>query len=254
MAETIALGEGATAVTAYLSRPHGQLRGAVIVVHEVWGLVKHITDVADRLAAEGYLALAPDLVHLAGLNPDVSGELQRAMFNPDAEARSAAQPQLRALTSPLRSPEFAATALGALRECFDYLTAQEQVDGRIGVIGFCFGGTQAFSLAVAEPRLRGAVPFYGHADYDADQLRSIACPILAFYGEEDTRLMDGLAELTAAMGKAAVDFRPRVYPDCGHAFFNDSNVFAYNESAAGQAWAETLGFLAQTLRDPETPD
>lgn len=251
MAETITLGEGATAVTAYLSRPRVQIRGAVIVVHEVWGLVPHITDVADRFAAEGYLALAPDLLGLAGLSPDVSGELQGAMFNPDAEARAAAQPQLRAMTSPVHSPEFAATALAGMRECFDYLAAQMEVRGRIGVVGFCLGGTQAFSLAVAEPRLRAAVPFYGRADFDAEQLRGIRCPILAFYGKEDARLMDGLAGLTADMGKAAVDFRPRVYPDCGHAFFNDSNPFTYNGPAATQAWAETLGFLAQTLREPE---
>jgi carboxymethylenebutenolidase len=237
---------------AYLSEPQEPPRGALIVVHEVWGLVPHIKDVADRFAAEGYLAVAPDLLGDAGVTPDVSGELQRAMFSPDERVRTEAQPQLRERMSPTRSPEFAAGALARVRECFDYLTDREDVGGRIGIVGFCFGGTQAYALAVAEPRLRAAVPFYGHADYDVDRIRGIACPVLAFYGEKDSRLMDGLAALTDRMAEAAVDFRPRVYPDCGHAFFNDSNQFAYNEQAASQAWAETLGFLAQTMRQEAT--
>ena len=247
MSETIHLGDGDTAVSAYLSEPRGTPRGALIVVHEVWGLVPHTKDVADRFAAEGYVALAPDLFSVAGLTADVSGELQRAMFNPDERIRTEAQPRLRAQMSPTRSPEFAAGALARVRECFDYLAAREDVGGRVGIVGFCFGGTQAFALAVAEPRVRAAVPFYGHAEYDATALRGIGCPILAFYGENDTRLMDGLTGLTDRMAEAAVDFRPRVYPDCGHAFFNDSNPFAYNEQAARAAWAETLGFLAQTM-------
>ena len=162
MSETIHLGDGDTAVSAYLSEPRGTPRGALIVVHEVWGLVPHTKDVADRFAAEGYVALAPDLFSVAGLTADVSGELQRAMFNPDERIRTEAQPRLRAQMSPTRSPEFAAGALARVRECFDYLAAREDVGGRVGIVGFCFGGTQAFALAVAEPRVRAAVPPPGY--------------------------------------------------------------------------------------------
>ena len=165
---------------AYLSEPQGTPRGALIVVHEVWGLVPHIKDVADRFAAEGYLALAPDLLGDAGVTPELSGELQRAMFNPDERARTEAQPLLRARMSPMRSPAFSANALARVRECFDYLAAREDTGGRVGIVGFCFGGTQAYALAVAEPRLRAACRSTAMPTYDPRQLRGIGCPILAF--------------------------------------------------------------------------
>ena len=91
------------------------------------------------------------------------------------------------------------------------------------------------------------MPFYGHADFTLEQLRGIRCPVLAFYGERDTSLIDGLPALTQAMGDTSVDFRPHVYPACGHAFFNDTNPFAHNADAAALAWPATLGFLAEAL-------
>ena len=245
MGTMIELGEAP--FPAYLSTPSGTASGAIILVHEVWGLVEHVKDVADRFAAEGYLVLAPDVLAGTGMTPEIAAELQLGLFNPDPRARNAAQPRLRELMAPIRAPQFAASALVSLRECFDYLVGQGGVGGRIGVVGFCFGGTQSFSLAVHEPRLRAAVPFYGHADFTLEQLRDIRCPVLAFYGERDTGLIEGLPALTRAMGDAGVDFRPQVYPDCGHAFFNDSNPFAYNADAAALAWPATLDFLAETL-------
>lgn len=162
-------------------------------------------------------------------------------------ARAAAQPRLRELMNPMRSPEFAATSLAALRECFDHLASQQGIDGRIGAVGFCFGGAQTFSLAVAEPRLRAAVSFYGRGDFGIDQLRAIRAPILAFYGERDAGLVGTLDELTRAMGAAGVDFQPHVFPHCGHAFFNDTNPYSYDSDAAYTAWSEALGFLQRSL-------
>ena len=103
------------------------------------------------------------------------------------------------------------------------------------------------SLAVAEPRLKLAIPFYGHSDANAQALRAITCPVRAFYGANDERLIAGLDDLRARMKEAQVDFEAQVYPDCGHAFFNDSNKFAYNASAASAAWVRVCALLAEQL-------
>lgn len=230
------------AVPAYLAKPEGPCRGGVIVIHEVWGLAGHIKDVADRFAATGYLALAPDCL---GEIVDVSilRGMQEDLFNP--EKRNAVQPRLRELMAPIQNPEFASDTLLKLMGCFAYLHDLPETLAKVAVVGFCFGGTYSFSLAVHEPRLKLALPFYGHADFSAKELGAIRCPVRAFYGEKDENLMKTLPELTTKMKAAGVDFEPKVYPNCGHAFFNDTNKFAYNETAAKDAWRLTLEYLAQ---------
>jgi carboxymethylenebutenolidase len=224
-------------VSAYLARPGGVCRAGVIVIHEVWGLADHIKDVANRLASEGYLALAPDFL---GDYVDVAtlGGLQEDLFNP--EKRNAAQPRLRELMAPIHNPEFAGDTADKLSSCFDYLYNLPESQQKVATIGFCFGGSYGFTLAVREPRLKLALPFYGHADFSAGKLSAINCPVRAFYGEKDENLIKALPDLKAKMAEAGVDFQTKVYPDCGHAFFNDTNKFAYNESAALDAWQLVL--------------
>jgi carboxymethylenebutenolidase len=111
------------------------------------------------------------------------------------------------------------------------------------------GGTYTFSLAAAEPRLRAAVPFYGHAEFKDAELGAIACPVLAFYGGKDTALMEELPGLKGRMAAAGVDFETVVYPETGHAFFNDTNRYTYNAEAAADAWTQALAFLDRSLRD-----
>ncbi|MDQ0665543.1 carboxymethylenebutenolidase [Arthrobacter ulcerisalmonis] len=230
---------------AYVSEPAGPPKGGLVVVHEVWGLVDHTKEVADRFAAEGFLAVAPDLLSGAGGTADLSGELQEAAFDP--QQRSNAQPQLRKHMAPMRSPEYAKHAVAALRMCFAHLDGVPGLAGRVAVTGFCLGGTYTFSLAVAEPRLRAAVPFYGHAEFKDAELRAISCPVLAFYGMQDTALMQELPGLKARMRAAGVDFEAVVYPGAGHAFFNDTNKYTYNAGAAADSWTRTLAFLDRSL-------
>lgn len=239
------LGNAATSVHAYVSEPAGTAKGGLVVVHEVWGLVNHTKDVADRFAAEGYLAVAPDLLTGAGGTADITGELQEAAFDP--QQRSNAQPRLRKHMAPIRSPEYAKHAVAALRACFDHLEGVPGLSGRVAATGFCLGGTYTFSLAVAEPRLRAAIPFYGHAEFRDPELRAIKCPILAFYGEQDTALMEELPGLKRRMRAAGVDFEAVVYPAAGHAFFNDTNKYTYNAGAAADSWARSLAFLDRSL-------
>ncbi len=241
------LGNAETSVQAYVSEPAGTPKGGLVVVHEVWGLVGHTRDVADRFAAEGYLAVAPDLLSGAGGVPDLSGELQEAAFDP--QQRSNAQPRLRKHMAPIRSPEYAKHAVAALHVCFDHLEGVAGLTGRVAATGFCLGGTYTFSLAVAEPRLRAAVPFYGHAEFKDAELRAINCPVLAFYGQQDAALMEELPGLKVRMRAAGVDFEAVVYPGAGHAFFNDTNKYTYNAEAAADSWTRTLAFLERSLEE-----
>lgn len=241
----LTISNNGTSVDAYLSEPAGKPTGGLIVIHEVWGLVDHTRDVADRFAAEGYLVLAPDLLSGTGMTPELATELQSTLFDP--EQRSKAQPKLREVMAPLHAPGFAERTVASLQACFEHLHAVPELGGRVAVTGFCFGGTYSFSLATREPRLRAAVPFYGHADLPLEQLRNIGCPVLAFYGEKDAALVDRLPELERLMDEAGVDFTPVVYPGTGHAFFNDTNAWTYDGVASEDAWQRTLGFLAKNL-------
>jgi carboxymethylenebutenolidase len=227
----------------YLAEPKGMVKGGIIVIHEVWALNDHTKSVADRFAAEGYLALAPDLLGTETEIQKNAAKLQLDLFNP--EKRNATQPKLRKLMAPMQAPSFADKTKGRLQVCIDYLYDKPEVDKKVAVNGFCFGGSYSFSLATIEPRLKAAIPFYGHAPTDIDELKHITCPILAFYGEKDENLMSSLPELKKLMKQANVDFTAVVYPDCGHAFFNDTNHFAYNEQAAKDAWKRTVAFLAK---------
>ncbi|MGH7234506.1 MAG: dienelactone hydrolase family protein [Candidatus Saccharimonadales bacterium] len=229
----------------YLARPEGQVKGAIIVIHEVWGLVDHIKSVADRYAAEGYVALAPDLLSETDITSHATPELQEDLFNP--EKRNLAQTKMRSLMAPMQEPDFASKTLAKLEVCFDYLYNPPEVKRQVAVTGFCFGGSYSYSLALEEPRLKLAMPFYGHVTTDVAELAKIKCPVRAFYGQNDERLIDGLDELKTAMESAGVNFEAKVYPDCGHAFFNDTNKFAYNENAAADAWSRALDLLSQYL-------
>lgn len=228
----------------YIAKPKGDPKGALIVIHEVWGLVDHIKDVSNRLAAEGYLAGAPDLLS-STIDVENLASMQQDLFNP--EKRTAIQPKLREMMAPIQNPEFGAKTTKTVKELFDYLFNLEESKQKVGIIGFCFGGTYSFSLAVNEPKLKLALPFYGHADFSVDELKKVACPIKAFYGQNDEGLISGLDELKSKMKEASVDFEATVYPNCGHAFFNDTNPYAYNKEAATDAWTKVLGFLSKYL-------
>lgn len=217
-------------VPAYYSAPDDDAtRPGLILIEEIWGVNDHIKDMANRFAALGYRVLAPEILPEQvrdALTPDI----QLGLFDP--EKRNEMQPLVRAALSPIMQPAFAHQALATLSQCVDMLNADEHSNKKVAVLGFCFGGTFSYHLAAHESRLSAAVPFYGHPPQE-EEVATIACPILAFYGERDTPLMDTLP----AHGK---EFDAMVYPDAGHAFMNDTNPFAYNKSAAQDAWARAL--------------
>jgi carboxymethylenebutenolidase len=218
---------------------------AIILIHEVWGLNSHIKSIADRLCKEGFMVLAPDLLAHTEMEEVLNPSLQKVIF--DEKEKLKHQTEIRKMWTPLRSPRFAQETILKLKTCFDYLLSQDNA-GKIGVVGFCFGGTYSFNLAINQSELAAAVPFYGHFDHDDQELAAITCPVLAFYGEKDTNLINGLPELEKRTKEAHKDFSYKVYPNCGHAFFNDTNELTYNKEAAEDSWNMALKFLKDNLQ------
>ncbi len=230
-------------IPAYIAGTENK-RAGVILIHEVWGLNRNIRSLADRLAAEGYVVLAPDLISQTGITEKIDQSILAEVANP--ATRDEAQKKMRAAMSPIMSEEFGRETVERLRICFDYL--KQCGLPKIAVMGFCFGGTYSYSLAASEPALAAALPFYGHAPQKEEELGKISCPVMAFYGEKDTALVQGLPHLEASMKRLNKDFRYKVYPNAGHAFMNDTNPVTYNKEAAEDAWEKALQFLAKHLK------
>ena len=223
-------GEGAT-LLGYLARPN--LEGAfpvVLVCHENRGLTDHIRDVARRFAKAGYVALAVDLLSRQG-GTDVVG--------------SAQVPGALGNTSP---DQFVQDFVSGWK----YLQTQPFADSRrageadrVGMTGFCFGGGVTWRVATQMPELKAAVPFYGpHPDL-AD-VPNITAPMLAIYGELDSRINQGIPAIEAAMLQNNKVYEKVIYPNADHAFHNDTGS-RYNAQAAQDAWARTLAWFAKYL-------
>lgn len=229
---------------AYHSYPDdGQKHPGLVLIEEIWGVNAHIRSIADRLAEVGYSVLAPELLP-QGLLEELTPQIQKDLFDP--EKRNEVQPKLREAMGPVMQPEYAQGALAILKQCVDYLLANKHVNGNVAVLGFCFGGSFSFHLAAHDDRIKAAVPFYGQQPADKEIL-NIKCPVLAFYGDQDTNLMQSLPKLKEDMEKAGKAFEAVVYPNAGHAFFNDTNSVAYNQKSAQDAWNKTLVFLKNNL-------
>jgi carboxymethylenebutenolidase len=214
-------------VGGYLSVPQGGGRfPAVIVIHENRGLNDHTRDVARRFAAEGFVALAPDLLSRKGGTA--------SMESPD-KAREAI------MSLP------AEDAITDLKAGLAYLDAHAKVKkGLLGSTGFCWGGARSFTLSTESERLRAAVVFYGSAP-PVEKLAQVRCPVLGLYGETDERITSQVPAVAEAMKKNAKSFDYKIYPGAGHAFFNDTGE-RYNADAAKDAWTRTLGFLRANLK------
>ncbi len=212
------------AIRAYLARPKGVARlPAVVVIHENRGLTPHIEDVARRAAIEGFVALAPDMLSPFG----------------GAPADEDAARQLFTKVDP-------ATALADLVAGVSYLRARADASGKIGCIGFCWGGGMANALAVNVPDLAAAVPFYGIQPAAADVPR-IKAKLLLHYAGKDDRINAGIAAYEAALQAAGASYTKHVYAGTQHAFHNDTAGERYNKDAAELAWRRTLEFLHATL-------
>jgi carboxymethylenebutenolidase len=223
MGEMIEFAANGGTLPGYLATPENPNGKAVVVLQEWWGLVPHIQDVADRFAAAGYLALAPDLYRgERTTDADVAG---RQMMSLDIER---AEKDLR----------------GAIAAAAERAGVE-----RVGVIGFCMGGQLALLAATASPSAVGAaVDFYGiHPKIKPDFSR-LECPVLGLFAENDEYVgAEAVAGLVAAIEGAGKRIEHHIYPGVGHAFFNDARPEAHDAAAAADAWERSLAFLDASL-------
>jgi len=214
---------GNGAVNAYLVKPAGVTNpGAVLVVHENRGLNPYIRDVARRVAKAGFLALAPDGLTSVGGYPgtdDEGRELQRTV---DGEK--------------LMNDFFAG---------FEHLAARDDASGKVGAVGFCYGGGVCNALAVAYPELLASVPFYGRQPA-ADDVAKIQAAMLIQNAGLDERINAGWPVYQAAMDAAGTNYTAHIYPDVNHGFHNDTTP-RYDAEAAKLAWSRTVSHFAEHL-------
>jgi carboxymethylenebutenolidase len=216
--------QGNGQVRGYLAKPAGA-RGklpAVLVVHENRGLNPHIADVTRRLALQGYLAFAPDALFTLGGYP---GDEDRA----------------RELFQKLDQPKARADFLASAR----WLKSHPEAHGKVGVVGFCYGGAIANHLAVQWPELDAAVPFYGGQPAEAEVAR-IKAPLLIHYAENDERVNAGWPAYQAALKREGVRHEAHTYAGTQHGFHNDTTP-RYDAAAAQLAWGRTLAFFQKHL-------
>lgn len=209
----------------YLVRPataNGSLP-LVLVVHENRGLNPHIEDVARRVALENFVALAPDALFPLGGYPGDEDQA-RAVF--------------QKLEQPKAFEDFVAAT--------QYLRSQPGTNGRLGVVGFCYGGAIANRLAVTMPDLVVAVPFYGSAP-PLDNLTAIKAELLLHFAANDERVNASWPPFEAALKAAGVTHTAHVYPDTQHGFHNDTTP-RYDPGAAKLAWSRTMELCNRKLR------
>lgn len=217
---------------AHLAEPAGEGPfPAVVVIMEAFGLVPHIQDVANRLAGEGYVALAPDFYYRRLPDNKVSyDQLEQAI----------------ALMQTIDDDKF----LEDLRATIQLLQSLGNVRGeRVGVTGFCMGGRLCFLAAAALPEeIAAAAPFYGGGiTAHLDRAESIRAPLQLFFGEQDAFIpLDQVREIEARLEELGKDFKLNVYPGAEHGFFCDERP-SYAPDAARDAWSQLKTFLATHL-------
>ena len=212
-------------VKGYLAKPaSGTKFGTVVVIHENRGLNAHIEDVTRRLAVAGFLGLAPDLLSPLGGTP-------------------ANEDQARDMIGKL---DMAATVANAIATVA-FLRGHADGNGKVGAVGFCWGGGLVNQLAVHDPTLNAAVAYYGRQP-DAADVPKIKAPLLLHYAGLDTRTNEGIPAYKAALDQAGVSYQVYVYEGANHAFNNDTSAERYNAEAAKLAWDRTLAFLAEKLK------
>jgi carboxymethylenebutenolidase len=217
--------QGNAGMKGYLVRPAaatGKLPG-VLVVHENRGLNPHIEDIARRVALENFVAFAPDaLAPLGGYPGDEDAARQLFPKLDQAKTRE----------------DFVAAAA--------FLKAHPACTGKVGVVGFCYGGSVANMLATRVPDLAAAVPFYG-GQAAAEDVPKIKAPLLVHYAENDQRINAGWPAYETALKAAGVRYTMHMYPGTQHGFNNDTTP-RYDEAAAKLAWQRTIEFFNANLR------
>jgi carboxymethylenebutenolidase len=261
-------GAGQRDVEAYLSRPKTEESSpAIVVIHEIWGLVDHIKDVANRFAREGYVVLAPNLF---SSDPEMSSLFTPQNLRTAMGFMQTLPPERRAdmgyvmselSKQPQEKRELIQKVMGKMFEggmpkealtkeavnAVEYLNSQNYVkEGKIGTVGFCFGGGISVNIA-CHAKTAACVIFYGENPSPIELVEKIQCPVLGLYGGEDMRINADLDKLVSAMVRYKKEFELKIYPGAPHAFFNNTNKATYREVAAKDAWDRTSRFFKSSF-------
>lgn len=216
--------KGGGTIKALLSKPAdaNQKLGGIVVVHENRGLNPHIEDVARRAALAGFVSIAPDALTPLGGYPGTDDEG-------------------RALQSKRDRDEMLEDFIAA----YDYLKNHKDCNGKVGVVGFCFGGWISNMMAVRIPDLAAAVPFYG-GQPAVEDVPKIKAPLLLHYAELDTRVNEGWPAYEAALKAHNKEYTAHMYANANHGFHNDTTP-RYDKAAAELAWKRTNDFFKEKL-------
>ncbi len=224
--DTVSYDAQGTPINGYLARLKSKEKHpAVIVVHENRGLNPHIQDVARRLALEGFLALAVDMLTPLGGTP-------------------ADEDQARDMISTLNPADTAHRIAAAA----PFLEQHRESTGKVGIVGFCWGGGIVNRVAVLAPDLKAGVIYYG-LQVPADQVKAIQAPLLLHYAGLDQRVDAGIPAYEAALKANNKRYTIYMYPSANHAFNNDTSS-RYDKAAADLAWGRTIGFFKEELGGP----
>ncbi|MBH0179532.1 MAG: dienelactone hydrolase family protein [Nitrospira sp.] len=225
---TVQYPSGNVTMKAFVAAPQTtEKRPAIIVIQEWWGLTDHIKDIARRYAAEGYVAIAPDLYSRLG----------HALTTDAGEAGK--------LMNTLKQED----GLNDLNATVTYLKSVPEVDGtKVGVTGFCMGGSYALMLPCVNPAIKATVPFYGQVPNPDAPLQKLSAPVLYLYGEDDGWITKAdVQRLAAALKTYNKPGEIKTYPGAPHAFFRDNDPSVYRPEAAKDAWGRTKAFFKQHL-------
>jgi len=231
--EFVTVDAGGTPVRVWVVYPERKDKAPVVVViHEIFGLTDWIRAVADQLAADGFIAVAPDL--LSGKGPNGGG----------TDAFPSRDDAVKAVSALPRDEVIA--RLNAVRK---YGLSLPAVTGKSATVGFCWGGSTSFAYAVAQPALDAAVVYYGTAPEDPEALAAIRAPVLGLYGGSDARVDATLDATEAAMKAKGKSYERHVFDGAGHGFLRaQSGQDGANQRATDQAWPLTLAFLRKNLQ------
>jgi carboxymethylenebutenolidase len=211
-------------IAGYFVRPREKGRWPVVlVIHENRGLNPHIEDVARRFAVEGFAAYAIDLLSLVGGTP-------------------ASEDEARALHGKLVQED----AVAVLANAVTFLDKHPESTGKVGAVGFCFGGSMVNRLAVASPGLDAAVAYYGR-QVPADQVPNLRAALLLHYAEHDAGVNAGIEAYEKALKANRKSYTIHMYPGAQHSFNNDTGAARYNKQAADLAWSRTVTFFKEHL-------
>ncbi|MEE8516619.1 MAG: dienelactone hydrolase family protein [Alphaproteobacteria bacterium] len=222
--ETVTIQGASGDISVYVAKPAGAASSpGILVIHENRGLTPHIQDVARRAAVAGFIAVAPDFLSQVGGTPEDQSE------GPE-------------MTKTLDMDKTKGDALAALA----YVKGRDDCSGKIGCVGFCWGGALSNQVAVNAPDLNAGVVFYGRSPADED-VAKIKATMLLNYGSLDANINAGVPGYEAALKAAGTDYTMHMYEGAPHAFHNDTNAERHHPESAVLAWSRTIDFFKANL-------